>query len=209
MSVPGFIRFFQHISKNCFATEIFPIFSLLKKLTAIALLVLLLFNLAGYPIAFRFLQLQSDRALSQKVDNNNYNEADLVEVKIPLHLPYMSTNSDFERIDGTVEADGIHYNYVKRKISGDTLYILCLKNEQKTQLEKNKNEYSAGVHDFSTQKKSKESGITFNPVVEYAIDSHSIHDFSCAYLSHKPTRATGCYSLINPYIPSLAHPPQA
>lgn len=173
------------------------------------MLVLLLFNLVGYTLAFNFFQAQSHRALSQQVDNNDYDQEDLVEIKIPLNLPYMSTNTDFERIDGTVESGGVYYNYVKRKIDRDTLYMLCLKNERSTQLEKSKNDFRAGVHDFSTQKKNKESTTKSNPVSEYFDTKQIVPEFSNIHFSYASIKTAGTCLLVNAYIESLTHPPRA
>ncbi len=134
-----------------------PIFILLKKPIAILLLAVYLFNLCGYSLVFRYFIHQSEEQFVQQLDHNKYKENDLLQISIPLHLPYMQNSSGFERIEGSIENNGTQYNYVKRMVHNDTLYIMCLPNNQKTQLVKGKSNYAGQVNDFTSNKKGKES----------------------------------------------------
>ena len=124
----------------------------MKKIFAILLLVVHLFNIAGYQFVFNYFIDRSDALASQKFDEVLYADDLLTEVKIPLNLPYMQDMAAYERVDGNVEVDGIHYNYVKRKISGDTLYILCQPNYAKTKWVNEKTELAGGVNDLPVNK---------------------------------------------------------
>ena len=127
---------------------------MLKKLIAILLLVIYLYNLGGYTLVFRYYINQSAENITAQIDDNKYKETDLVQMSIPLHLPYLQ-NSAFENINGSVEVNGIFYNYVKKRISNDTLYVLCLPNHQSTKLLKEKSSYAGEVNDFASPKKEK------------------------------------------------------
>ena len=76
----------------------------------------------------------TDDQFAERADRDNYSEDDLIELKTALNLPYYTTSGDYERVDGEIELDGVLYNYVKRKVSNDTLYVMCLPNETKTKL---------------------------------------------------------------------------
>ena len=130
---------------------------MLKKLIAILLLASHLFNLGGYSLVFHYFIRQSDRQFAVLLDQHQYAEAELLQISIPLHLPYMQGSSHFERVDGSIEHNGTHYNYVKRRVYNDTLYIMCIPNHQKTQLAKEKSTYAGEVNDFAANKKQKES----------------------------------------------------
>lgn len=106
----------------------------LKKVLAILLLALLLFNLWGYKAWFYYLQQQSQQQLSADIDKNAYDESELITMKVPLSLPYFNSWSDFEQYDGNIEIDGQHYSYVKRKVENDTLVLLCLPNKMQNKL---------------------------------------------------------------------------
>ncbi|HEX5151952.1 MAG TPA: hypothetical protein VFW07_10910 [Parafilimonas sp.] len=129
----------------------------MKKLLAIILLATHLFNLTGYSLLFQCLMDNADTQVVQRLDNNEYNDKDLVEVKLPLNMPYLTTAKDFVRVDGTLEWNGIQYNYVKRKVAGDTLYLLCLPNFLKTQLHNAKTDLAKAAADIPNSKKSTET----------------------------------------------------
>jgi hypothetical protein len=98
---------------------------------AILLLSVHFFSVAGYRLVFRYFEERTDRQLVQQLDRNAYHESQLMTVRIPLNLPYSTGTNEFERCDGSVELNGIYYNYVKRKVSNDTLILLCIPNEEK------------------------------------------------------------------------------
>jgi len=127
----------------------------LKKLLAIILLIVHLFNLSGYSFLFGYLGERSTAQLSSKIDNDNYNDADLVEIRVPLNLPYQLANNNYERFDGEIDVDGQHHHYVKRKVSQDTLYLLCIPNTQKDKLQTAKTEFSKKVNDFEGKGKNE------------------------------------------------------
>lgn len=112
--------------------------------------------MGGYSLVFGYFIHQSDQQFALLADQNQYREAELLQISIPLHLPYMQNSSGFERIEGSIENNGTHYNYVKRRVFNDTLYIMCLPNRQKTQLAKAKSNYAGEVNDFAANKKQKE-----------------------------------------------------
>lgn len=131
----------------------------MKKLLAISLLSIYLLSLIGYSLVFQFLINRTDKQFTLNLDAKAYNESDLVEVKTPLNMPYLNTTNKFERADGQIEINGTLYNYVKRKISNDTLYILCLPNFAKTKLCKAKTDYANQSADNPVGKSSDQSAL--------------------------------------------------
>lgn len=99
----------------------------------------------------------SDKQTAQQLDEHIYDDEALVEIAIPLNMPYVSNQDSYERYDGSIELNGMHYNYVKRKINNDTLHILCIPNDQKTQLHEAKNDYTKQLADASSGKKENDS----------------------------------------------------
>ena len=121
----------------------------MKKLAAILLLALLLFNIAGYRILFNILEQKATARLENKIDAGSYSEEQLVEVQIPLSMPYY-TDKDYESVYGETDWNGKHYRYVKRKITNNTLYLLCLPHEEKNAIVTAKNEMTKSTNDLST-----------------------------------------------------------
>ena len=108
-------------------------------------------------LLFQCLINHSDAQLVKQLDNNRYNDKDLIAVKVPLNMPYISDTKGFERVNGQIEIAGIHYNYVKRKVSEDTLYLLCLSNVSKTNLYNAKADFAKESNDFPLNKKVPET----------------------------------------------------
>ena len=109
---------------------------------------ILLFNMFGYLLLTDCMQQKSDVQLEARLDSNQYDEAQLIELKIPLHLPYQTARTSYERYYGEIRKDGIAYTYVKRKLCGDTLYLKCIPNTRKMQLEAAKNDFLKNTSDL-------------------------------------------------------------
>jgi hypothetical protein len=144
----------------------------LKQLASILLLGLLLFNWFGYRILCDYYEQQADIMLEQKFDNSDYDESQLIQIKVPLKLPYQNNWKEFERFDGEVEVDGIHYKYVKRAVYNDTLVLLCLPHESKMKLQSARDEFFKLVNDLQhpSQSKKSDNGNSLsvkNPLTEY------------------------------------------
>jgi hypothetical protein len=100
------------------------------------MLIIFLFNVGGYYLAFWALEYKTDKALSVRIDQDLYDAAETITIKVPIALPYPIQEHDYERVDGTFEFQGEYYKLVKQKLEKDTLYVVCLKNhEQKEMVE--------------------------------------------------------------------------
>ena len=147
--------------------------SALRKIAAILLLGILVFNWVGYRLFSDFLLYRSDVKLEARLDKNDYKESELIQIKIPLTLPYQLNWKSFERFDGEIDVDGIHYKYVKRKIYNDSLILLCLPNKSKQKIEKAKDDYFKIVNDIdpASQKKSDNNTLAFkNILTEFFVE---------------------------------------
>ena len=166
------------IKRNC-------IFNDLKKTAAILLLCLMVFNLVGYRWFFSIIEDNATAKLEQKISAGSYNEDQLVEIRIPLNMPYYS-DKDYEEVYGETDWNGEHYRYVKRKVSNNTLYLLCLPDTENTSIAKVKNEYTKAVNDVPANKGSQQKN-TFIKLMtsEFQSNETSIVEnvFSTATLS--------------------------
>lgn len=166
-----------------------------------------LFNLVGYTLLFDYFIHQSNKQLIEQLDNNQYNDNELIAIKVALHTPYLSNWSDYERVDGEVEVNGIYYNYVKRKVYNDTLYLLCLPNKNKTQLNAAKIEYANKTQDAPANAKDP-GALKKNPAGnEYQQPGTQFH---VAVLAMIPGRndKQATPSVIQSFISGPFHPPQ-
>ena len=77
------------------------------------------------------LQQKADTRLEAQLDNSDYDESQLVEIRVPMNMPYQERYTEFERHYGEIELDGKSYTYVKSKIEGDVLVLKCIANQSK------------------------------------------------------------------------------
>lgn len=162
----------------------------MRKSFAILLLAIHLFNLAGYRLLYAYFADRSEQQLITTLDNGHYNNDELVEIKIPLNLPYIQGNFQYERVDGSLEFEGIHYNYVKRRVLNDTLSVLCIPNKKTTEILAKGHRVTGQLADHPLDKKTKIPGLKKSlPATDYD--------------SHNPAFLVG---LLPPQVSSDAHP---
>ena len=119
----------------------------MRNFFTILLLAVHFFNLAGHSMLFRYLLQNSSEKAVQRIENGHYSDEELVLVKVPVLLPYSTNWKEYERYDGEIEWNGVHYNYVKRKIQNDTLYLLCLPDKDRSKLQDAQFAYAKQVND--------------------------------------------------------------
>ena len=104
-----------------------------------------------------YLQHRSDTHLEALLDDNQYDDSQLIELKIPTHLPYQTSWASFERYNGEIEMNGKLYRYVKRKVYNDTLYLMCIPNNNKMNLEIARNDFFKNTNDLNQNNNSNRS----------------------------------------------------
>ena len=130
----------------------------MKRIAVIFLLGLLLFNWVGYEVYTAILQDHADKNMIANLDQNNYSDADLISIKVPSkHLSSYVNSKEFERVDGKIEIEGVVYNYVKRRITEESLEFLCIPNKTATRLQTAKDEFFKLVNDLQHPGQSKKS----------------------------------------------------
>jgi hypothetical protein len=130
----------------------------LKQLAAIFLIALFSFNLAGYRAFFYYQQQQSTAAIESKIDHENYDDAELMTVRVNLNMPYQAQQTEFERVDGQIEVNGILYKYVKRKIENGQLVLLCIRDQDGTKIQMARESFFKITNSLAQDKKDgKES----------------------------------------------------
>jgi hypothetical protein len=95
---------------------------------------LLLFNWYGYRFVTNYLQKKADRQLEGRIDVNDYDESQLIEIRVALDMPYQTNQSTYERHYGEMEINGKIYTYVKRKVEDGYLVLKCIPNTAKQDL---------------------------------------------------------------------------
>ena len=130
----------------------------MKKLAAILLLAIFLFNIGGYRIVFYFLQKNANTELIEAIDKEEYNPQELITIKVPLSLPYQNNWKNFERVDGEIKVNGKVYHYVQRKLVDGEMILQCLPDENKMHLENAKDDFFRLANDLVTNNSTKKTG---------------------------------------------------
>lgn len=179
----------------------------MKRAAAILLLIIFLFNWFGYRLLSGYLQHRADTQLESQLDLHQYNEASLLEIRIPLNMPYQNISTSFERYDGEIEYQGTHYKYVKRKVANGELILLCLPNETRMKLQNARDEFFKLVNDLQHAGQDKNptpAGSIKNPITEYWQEENN---WRLEVLAVQQHRYTG-YAIIIPASPLITTPAQ-
>jgi hypothetical protein len=159
-------------------------------------------------VLFDYFISQTNEHTLQKLDKGNYKDSELIEISIPLNLPYYTSWNEYERYDGEIELNKVHYNFVKRKVVNDTLYLLCLPNEIKTELYKAKNEFAA-KESGNTPSSSKKGYESFGKKNIETENNHQHFQYSLIAISTNTWQHTiFAARLTSCYISSPAKPPE-
>ena len=129
----------------------------MKKLAAILLMCLFLFNLVGYRLLISHWKQESDRSLVSKLDRGDYTKESLVEIKLAAPLTYPRDMPAFERADGEIEVGGVFYRYVKMKWYNDTLSLLVVHNTEKSNLQSRQHDYYQHTADLPGSQGKKDA----------------------------------------------------
>jgi hypothetical protein len=120
-----------------------------KQALSILLLAILSFNWFGYRLVSGLLQNKATAALQSQIDRSDYQDDQLLEIRVPLNTPYMAgTSSQFERVDGEIEVSGKTYRFVKRKVSNGELVLLCLRDENSSRFQQSRMDFFKLVNDL-------------------------------------------------------------
>lgn len=130
----------------------------------------LFFNWYGYQLLCNYWQNQAERKLEANFDRNEYDGSALISFKIPItSLAYFNNSTGYERVNGQIDIGGVRYQYVKRRIFGDSLEVLCLPNLTAMQLRTASNDFFRQVNDLQQQNQGKKN------------NTHSAKDISKDY----------------------------
>ena len=163
-----------------------------KRLTALFLALLFLFNLAGYRLFFHYLQEKADGRYEQLLDRNAADESGMITLKVDLDMPYLAQNTTFERVNGEIDVDGVIYKYVKRKIHNGQLVLLCLPDQKKTRLKSASNDYFNYTNNLASNNDANQSApkVAFEKSVTSDYEQPSLN----YYIGHLPRTTKFEYS---------------
>lgn len=154
---------------------------MLKRIVAILLLSVLLFNWIGYRLLSAFWEGRAAIRLEASLDDNRYDPEQLILLRISADaLPYSNSSAQFERSVGFIEIGANRYRTVKRRLYNDSIEFLCIPDGAANQLRSARNDFFRLVNDLQKSGHSKcpgPSGKT-NPLVNKIVwfDAHNFPD---------------------------------
>jgi hypothetical protein len=122
-----------------------------RQTIAILFLAIHLFAIGGYRWAIDEMEAHNNRQVSIRLDHADYDEANLIEIKIPLAVTYPSNWTSLERYDGEIDFNNQHYRYVKRKLVNDSLVFYCIPNQEKRKFNSARDQFFSLVNDINQE----------------------------------------------------------
>jgi len=112
------------------------------------------FIVGGYHTVFWVFRYQAENELMQRLEENRYSKEEEILLAIPMSLPYPVVENDYERANGEFEFKGEHYKLVKRKVEGNILYLVCVRNVQQNKLAVTMSDLSKSFGHLPSQSKT-------------------------------------------------------
>ena len=142
--------------------------------------------------------------------DNKISDDKLLEIKIPVNFPTLTDAGDtYTSVAGQIQLKDAYYNYIKLKVTRDTMYFICLPNTTKTRLV-NANVITAKeISDVPINKKGHDTAAKkINSLSEYNLQSF-IYNYT-AFGKNLKTDNKFVNTIINsPFIDSPGKPPNA
>lgn len=121
------------------------------------MLIIHLFNVGGYLVLNQYLVHQSNTFITEQISKGKYDINNLIEIKIKQHLPQIQDWKTYARVSGQIQLNGVSYNYVRLKMTRDTLFVQCIPNYETTKLLHENIICAKQVNDIPVSKSAHES----------------------------------------------------
>ena len=184
---------------------------LLRKSASIILLIILLFNMVGYRAWLYYAEKKADAAMEARLNQDQYDENDLVSLTVPLNNPYQLEQKTFQRVDGEISFEGKTFKYVKRKVSNGNLILLCIPDTCKMVLKKAKTDFSNVSNDVTGNGKSSSRNNTQKNFTgnDYISDNFQISTSRLPHFHTSTLNSVSQTKLAVAYIAKPGKPPQS
>jgi hypothetical protein len=129
------------------------------------------------------MQDRQQQNFTARLDKADYLDDELVSIKTVLNLPYYTGSASYERAYGSINVNGVDYEYVKRRVLNDTLELLCLPNHTKTNLQTAKSDLAKiSIDGQASQPNKKSSNILKINFPDFSQEMNSI-SFAATHIS--------------------------
>ena len=125
----------------------------MRQVASISLFLLLAFNWLGYDVVVAVLNAKAHYTAQKDIDQRLYDPSRLIEIKVPLDLPYSTDWASFEQVKGVISYEGVLYNFVERKYENGQMTYRCLPNQRGTEIQNARDYFYSLVYDLDKQEK--------------------------------------------------------
>ena len=160
----------------------------------------------GYYGVFLGLHLKNDIAMSKALDADIYDLSNAITLKVPVSIPYMPDQPDFDRVDGQFEHDGELYRMVKQRYAKDTLTVICVKDIRHKNINLALSDYVKTLTDKGTDSKPS-SKTTVSFIKDYLLISFKLNSVTEGW-AMRVLHNADYQSLIPTFSASIIHPPE-
>jgi hypothetical protein len=139
----------------------------------------MLFNMVGYRFVFTVLDNIASEKQDARIDEGDYDEASLIEIKVPLNMPYQQRFTEFERHYGEITINGIVYTYVKMKVDDNMLVLKCIPDFSRQQIKNSENNLAKSNSNQDMENNGKKHNNSFgkNLISDYD-NTNQLYDLS-------------------------------
>ena len=160
----------------------------------------------GYYGVFLGMQYRNDAAMIKILDGNRYDESQTITIKIPISIPYMNDNTEFERVDGKFEHQGGFYRLVKQKYAKDTLTVVCVKDSENKRINQALSNYVKTFTDKASDQ-NHNSKVTITFIKDYLPQTFSLKSVSSGWIADV-IKESFYSNLVPSFVASVLHPPE-
>jgi len=178
-----------------------------KRLLAISLLLVHLYSLYGHTVLYFYSVYRSDKLFNEQISMDKYSLDDLVSVKIPVKMPTVEDWKDYVAVAGQVQFQNNSYNYVKLRMTKDTMYLMCIPNYKKTRLISQNIINARKIADIPNSKKDHVPFGKQSILNDYNLDAVK-YSFASPVVFINNTIGSIKASLVKCSLPSPAPPPK-
>jgi len=176
-----------------------------KKVASLALIAVLLMNTMGYYAVFMGLQYKNSVAMAERLDANQYDESQAITLEIPMNIPYLTDDVEFERIDGVFQYKGESYRLVKQKYAKDILTLIVIKDTENARIADAMSDYVMSFTNYGDDDGNADLTVSF--IKDYIPEIFSIQTTSFGW-SKDVIASVDTNNLIPTFTVSVIHPPE-
>ena len=160
----------------------------------------------GYYGVFFSLHYQNDKAMTESLDMETYDESQTLTVKVPVSIAYMPDQPEFQRVNGEFELAGELYRMLKQRYAKDTLTVVVVKDSGHKKIDHVLKDIAKGFTDETADGNSS-SKTSVNFLKDYVFTSFAFASLSAGW-STDVTPGTNYLSLTSTFAASIIHPPE-